>query len=123
MPSTPPFVQFDSSGMRPESMFTFMAVTLGFLLAIWLVNRRTRPVGTTLILLGVFVEILAVGYGMIGVPSVIMVIPALTKIGFLLVVGGVAFEFACRLPCSARTERGGSCLTRNAALRFWHYRS
>jgi len=98
MPSAPPFVQFDSSGLRPESMFTFMAVTLGFLLMIWLVNQRTRPVGTTLILLGVFVEILAVGYGMIGVPSVMMVIPALTKIGFLLVVGGVASSLLAACP-------------------------
>ena len=90
MPPNQPFVQFEmSQSMRVESMFSFVGFTLVFLLVTWLVDDRRRSLGTKLILWGIFVEILAVGYGMAGNPAVIMVTPALTKIGFLLVLGGV----------------------------------
>ena len=98
MPPNQPFVQFDSSGMRPESMFTFIAFTAGFLLVAWLVNKRSRPLGVSLIMWGIMVEILAVGYGMISVPSVVLVTPALTKIGFLLVLGGIAASLFASCP-------------------------
>ena len=77
---------------QPEHYAAYIAFTLAFLFFIWLLGRRTRPLGTNFILWGILAVILSSGYGLIGVPSLMIVTPALTRIGFLLVLGGVAWS-------------------------------
>jgi uncharacterized membrane protein len=84
--------------MRPENVLSFVGFTFVFLLVLWLADDRNRALKEKLILWGIFVEILAIGYGLIGVPGVIIATPALTRIGFLLVIGGVAASFLSNDP-------------------------
>ena len=90
--------------MQPEHVATYIAFTVGFLFLAWFLNMRTRPLGTTLILWGILVVILASGYALIGVPAVMMVTPALTKIGFVLVLGGVAWSLLATCPNPTATK-------------------
>jgi len=84
--------------IRPEHVFGFLALTFLFLLISWLVDHWARPLGTSLIFWGVLVVILSCGYAMIGVPPMMMLTPAMTKIGFLLVLGGVAWSLLASCP-------------------------
>ncbi len=77
---------------QPEDFVAYIAFTAGFLVLLWLINRGTRPLGSSLILWGILVVILSCGYGLIGVPSMAVLTAALMKIGFLLVLGGVAWS-------------------------------
>lgn len=105
MPPNQPFVQFEmSQQMRVESTYAFVIFTFVFLAVIGLMNLRSRPLGTNLVLWGIFVEILAVGYVMAGNPAVVMVTPALTKIGLLLVLGGVASSLLSAGPVPAASK-------------------
>jgi len=92
--------------VQPEHLAAYVALTLGFLFIGWLVNKSTRTTGTNLILLGILVVILACGYAIIGHPALMLVTPALTKIGFLLVLGGLACSLlaACPVPQPATKE-------------------
>jgi hypothetical protein len=84
--------QMNPFDIKPEHVFFFIALTLVFLLLAWLLHIRARPLGTSLIWWGILVIILSCGYAMIGVPSMVILTPALMKIGFLLVLGGVAWS-------------------------------
>ena len=75
--------------VRPEHVFGYIAFTVVFLLVAGLVHFRAPPLGTSLVFWGILVVILSCGYALLGVPQMTMVTPALTKIGFLLVLGGV----------------------------------
>jgi heme A synthase len=86
------------SQMTPEHVFSFIALTFVFLLVAWLLALRARPLGANLIWWGILVVILSCGYAMIGVPSMMTVTPALTRIGFLLVLGGVAWSLLASSP-------------------------
>jgi len=102
MPGVPPFGPVDS-GLRTENMLTFIAFTLAFLFVAWLVIHPVRPVGFNLVVLGILVTILSIGYGMIAAPGVMMAVPSLTKIGFLLVLGGLTSVLLATSP--AKQER------------------
>ena len=78
--------------VRPEHVFGYIAFTVVFLLVAWLVHFRAVPLGTSLVFWGVLVVVLSCGYALLGVPPMMLVTPALTKIGFLLVLGGVAWS-------------------------------
>lgn len=98
MPSVPLFAQMNGFRMEPENFFVYVGFTLAFLFLAWLLDKRTRPLGTSLVLWGIMVVILACGYGLIGVPTVMMLTPALAKIGFLLVLGGVVWSLLGSCP-------------------------
>ena len=78
--------------VRPEHVFGYIAFTVVFLLVAWLVHFQAPPLGTSLVFWGVLVVVLSCGYGLLGVPAMMLVTPALTKIGFLLVLGSVAWS-------------------------------
>jgi len=83
---------------QPEDFVAYIAFTAGFLFLLWLLSRGTRPLGSSLILWGILVVILSCGYGLIGVPSMTVLTAALIKIGFLLVLGGVACSLLAACP-------------------------
>jgi hypothetical protein len=85
-------LQMNAFDTKPEHVFFFISLTLVFLLVAWLLQIRARPLGTSLIWWGILVVILSCGYAMIGVPSMVILTPSLMKIGFLLVLGGVAWS-------------------------------
>ena len=91
MPSMLAFAQMDTFRMRPESLLTYVALTVIFLFLMWLTDARSRPLGATLIIWGILVAVLASGYAILGDPAVVVAIPNLMKIGFLLVLGGLAW--------------------------------
>ena len=70
----------------------YIAFTVAFFFLAWLLDSRARPLGTNLIFWGILVVILSCGYTLLGVPQMTMVAPGLTKIGFLLVLGGLAWS-------------------------------
>jgi hypothetical protein len=82
----------------PENVFGYVALTIVFLLLAWLVQRRALPLGTGFVFWGVLVVILSCGYALLGAPPMMMVTPALTKIGFVLVLGGVAWSLLASGP-------------------------
>jgi len=78
--------------VAPGHVFGYIAFTVVFLLVAGLVQLRALPLGASLVFWGILVVILSCGYALLGVPSMILVTPALTKIGFLLVLGGVVWS-------------------------------
>jgi hypothetical protein len=90
--------------VQPEHVALYIVFTLVFFFFVWLLNRWPRPLGTNLVLWGILTVILSCGYGLIGVPSLMIVTPALTKIGFLLVLGGVAWSLLAACPSSSATK-------------------
>lgn len=89
---------------RPEEYAGYIVFTLAFFVFLWFFNRATRPLGTNLVLWGILAVILSCGYGLIGVPSLMNVTPALAKIGFLLVLGGVAWSLLAACPSPSATK-------------------
>jgi hypothetical protein len=83
---------------QPEQYAAYVIFTLAFLGLIWFLNRRTRPLGTSLILWGILTVVLSCGYGLIGAPALMLVTPSLSKIGFVLVLGGVAWSLLASCP-------------------------
>lgn len=79
--------------LRPENVIAYILMTLAFLFVLWLVDHRTRPLGSTFVLWGILVVILSCGYGLIGIPTLVTITPTLSKIGFLMVLGGMAWTF------------------------------
>ncbi len=85
-------VQMNAFEVAPGHVFGFVAFTVLFLLIAGLVHFRATPLGTSLVFWGILVVILSCGYALLGVPQMTMVTPSLTKIGFLLVLGGVVWS-------------------------------
>jgi hypothetical protein len=79
-------------------------MTLVFLFALWLIDHRSRPLGSIFVLWGILVVILSCGYGMIGIPTLITIIPTLSKIGFLMVLGGMVWTFLAQGSSSSSTK-------------------
>jgi len=98
------FAVLSESRLRPEDVFTYMAFTLGFVFLVWLVDNRKRPLGTTFVLWGILVVVLSCGYGLIGDPTAMIITPGLAKIGFLLVLGGIAWSFLPPCPSLPATK-------------------
>ena len=90
MLTVPLFAQMNAFNFEPGQFFLYLAFTIGLLGLVWFLNKWTRPLGVNLILWGILTEVFSLGYGMIAVPTAMMVTPVLSKIGFLLVLGGVA---------------------------------
>jgi hypothetical protein len=92
--------------MRPEYFFLYVAFSLAFLFFAWILTRGTRPLGSNLVLLGILVLILACGYGLIGIPTMMLVTPTLSKTGFLIVLGGLTWSLlvACPGPTAKETD-------------------
>jgi hypothetical protein len=84
--------------VQPEQIALYVVFTLAFMAFIWFLNRWSRPLGTNLVLWGILTVVLSCGYGLIGAPSLMIVTPALTKIGFLLVLGGMAWSLLAACP-------------------------
>ena len=84
--------QMNAFDVMPGHVFGYIAFTVVFLLVAGLVHFRAPPLGTSLVFWGILVVILSCGYSLLGVPTMMMVTPALTKIGFLLVLGGVVWS-------------------------------
>jgi hypothetical protein len=91
-------VQMNAFNASPEDVFGYVALTLVFLLVAWLVHFRALPLGTSFIFWGMLVVILSCGYALLGAPPMMMVTPVLTKIGFVLVLGGVAWSLLASCP-------------------------
>jgi hypothetical protein len=90
--------------VRPENVVGYVAFSLAFLFLTWLLINHTRPLGINLILLGIMVVMLSCGYGVIGIPTIMPFTLALSKIGFLLVLGGLACSLlvTCPNPTAAK---------------------
>ena len=82
------FAQIES--FRPEYMFAYISFSLVFLFLTWLVDSNHRPFGQVLVLWGILVAVFSGGYGLIGIPSALVITPLLGKISFLLVLSGVS---------------------------------
>lgn len=104
MPIEQLFAQMTPFRLEPEHVVIYVVFTLAFLFLAWLLDKRTTPLGTRLILWGVLLVVLSCGYGLIGVPTVMMLTPALVKIGFLLVLGGVAWSLLAGCPVPSATK-------------------
>ena len=104
MPSATLLAQMNAFDLRSEHVTAYVFITLGFLVLAWIIKKWTHPLGTCLILWGILVTILSCGYGLIGVPTVMMLAPALAKIGFLLVLGGVAWSLLAVCAHSTATK-------------------
>ncbi len=100
----PPFAQMNAFRMEPEHFAAYVGLTVAFLFVAWIVDKPKRPLGTSLILWGIQVVILSCGYALIGVPTLAFVTPALTKIGFLLALGGVAWSLLAVCPNMSPTK-------------------
>ena len=98
MLKVPLLAQMNAFNFESGQFFLYLALTIGFLGLVWFLNKWTRPLGVNLILWGILTEVFSLGYGMIAVPTVVMVTPVLTKIGFLLVLGGVAWCLLAAYP-------------------------
>ena len=94
------FAQTDLMRLQPEHFFLYVAFTLGFLVLAWLVHGRGYKLGTTFIMWGILAVILSCGYGLVGVPTVMLVTPALTRVGFVLVLGGVTWSLLNTSPAA-----------------------
>jgi hypothetical protein len=94
----------DAFRMQPEHVFAYFGVTMAFLFLLWLTDTSSRPLGTTLILWGLLVVIASCGYGLIGVPTMMVLTPALMKLGFLLVLGGLAWSLLTACPKPSESE-------------------
>ena len=94
----PLLAQMNAFDAGPGDVLLYLAFTFGFLAIVWFLNKWTRPLGVNLILWGILTIMLSMGYGLIGLPSVMVAIPALTRIGFLLVLGGVAWSLLSAYP-------------------------
>ena len=94
----------------PEHFAAYVIFTLGFLFFCWFFDKGSRPLGARLVLWGVLTVILSCGYGLIGAAALMIVTPALTKIGFLLVLGGVVASVlgACPNATAAKEANHGS---------------
>ncbi len=103
MPIDPLLAQMNAFEMRPEHFASYVGLTMAFLFLVWLTDTRARPLGTTLILWGLLVVIFSCGYGLIGIPTMMLLTPALMKIGFLLVLGGLAWSLLTA--CPGRSEK------------------
>lgn len=104
MPHEQMLAQLPSFRLEPEHIVTYVLFTLAFLFLAWLLDKRTRPIGTSLILWGVLLVVLACGYGLIGVPTVMMLTPALAKVGMMLVLGGTAWSLLAACPASTAAK-------------------
>ena len=106
MLSVPVLAQMDA--FRPDgvSVFGFVVVTIIFLLLVWLLDRPARPLAVRLIFWGLVTTIASIGYALLGVPTVAMLTPALVRIGFVLILGGVTWSVlaACCGPSVATKE-------------------
>ena len=89
---------------RPEHIAIYIVFTLACLVFVWLINKWSRPLGTNLVLWGILVVVLSCGYGLIGAPSLMIVTPALSKIGFLLVLGGVVCSLLAACPTTPASK-------------------
>lgn len=91
----------------PEHFFAYLGLTAAFLFLVWLLDITKRPLGTMLVMLGVGAIILAIGYGLVNAPPVVMLASALVKAGFVLVLGGVgccALERCASTPASKEAD-------------------
>lgn len=93
--------------MQPEAVASIVAATVVFLLVFWLFDRATSSPSTTFIAWGILVAILSVAYSVTSVPSVMLVAPTLAKIGFLLVLGGLARSLISSQGLSSESKKGG----------------
>lgn len=96
--------QFRSSYLEPPNVFAFIGFTLVFLLMFWLFDRPAR-LATTMIAWGILLVLLSVAYVMTGIPPVVEVTAILTKIGFMLVLGGIVLCLLLNLPSAASDTR------------------
>lgn len=103
MPLLPVLAQMQAFRMEPEHFAAYAGLTMAFLFLVWLTDTSARPLGTTLILWGLLVVIFSCGYGLIGIPTMMLLTPALMKIGFLLVLGGLAWSLLAA--CPGRSEK------------------
>ena len=85
----PLLAQMTMFEMQPEHVIAYILFTLFFLFLMWLVDTG-RPDGRTYVLWGILLAILSSGYGLISTPATTILTPALQKISFLLVLGGIA---------------------------------
>ena len=103
MPPQLLIAQMDPFRMQPEHVIAYVCCTCVFLFLVWLVDTR-RPPGTTFVLWGILLVVLSCGYALIGIPTTVMVIPALQKTGVLLVLAGIAQSLIHSVPASARDK-------------------
>ena len=101
--------------MQPEHTVLYIALTLAFLFLVWFFDKSTRSLGATLVLWGILLVILSCGYGLINVPPMVVLTPGLMKVGFLLVLGGLASSLLASCPARPVDQGDRPCL--NEALR------
>ncbi|WP_397568670.1 hypothetical protein [Schlesneria sp. T3-172] len=88
---------------RPEHFVVYAVCTCVFLGSIWLLNSG-QSTGSRLVLWGVLVTVLSCGYGLIGIPTMVLAIPGMQKLGVLLVLGGIAHSLISSVPAKPVKE-------------------
>jgi hypothetical protein len=84
----------------------FGVVTLAFLFLVWLFDKRSRQPGANIVLLGVLVVVLSCCYAFIGDPTLATLTPELSKVGFVLVLGGLAWSLIASCPNRSAIKEG-----------------
>jgi hypothetical protein len=109
MPLPPILAQIHGLEPSVESVFGFVVPTIAFLLLCGAVLRWGRTQASRLLLLGLLVAVLSVGYGaLIAMPTVAILAPGLMKIAIILILGGVACSVLPILRGSSTIETAAS---------------
>lgn len=93
--------------VQSEHVALYSFFTLAYLGFIWFFTRQSRPMGINLVLWGILTVVLACGYGVIGHPSLMIIAPNLTKIGFLLVLSGATWCLLAAGPNQSASKEAG----------------
>jgi hypothetical protein len=109
MPLPPILAQMYGPEPHVESVLGFVLLTIAFLLLCGGVLRWGRTQASRLLLLGLLVAVVSVGYGaMIAMPTVAVLAPGLMKIAIILILGGVACSVLPILRGASATEPSNS---------------
>lgn len=87
-----------------EAMLTYVIITFFYLALVTLIALVVTNIGRRLILLGLLTVVASIGFGIVDVPSGAMVAPTMTKLGSLMVFGGVVYWL---LPSMCDSEPSG----------------
>ena len=100
------FAQMNAFNPDGPQVVEFVAFTLAFLLMVWLFDKRSRQLGANIVFLGVLVVVLSCCYAFIGNPTLATLTPELSKIGFVLVLGGLAWSLIASCPNRSAIKEG-----------------
>jgi len=77
--------------LHPAAIAIYLLLTAAFLAVAFVILRKVSSYEAKLILLGLLVVVVAIGYGAFLAPTMALA-PSLVKIGVILVLGGIAIS-------------------------------